>query len=65
MTTWRDYASHPTRPRPNHKAPPFTTARDKAVHDSLSLEVLEEIHDAAQAYAVAVMERFERDRGRS
>jgi hypothetical protein len=64
VTTWRAYESTPRKPRPDHKEPPFTTARTKAIHDSLSDEVREEIHAAAQAYAVAVMARFERERGR-
>jgi hypothetical protein len=62
-TAWRRYPSG-SKPRPNHKEPPFTTARELAIHDSLAPEVREEIHEAAKAAAVGVMERWERDRGR-
>jgi TRAP-type C4-dicarboxylate transport system substrate-binding protein len=60
-TSWRRYPSG-SKPRPNHKEPPFTTARALAIHDSLPPDVRDEIHEAAKAAAAGVMERFERDR---
>jgi hypothetical protein len=61
---WRNYEGTPRKPRPDHKEPPFMTARARAIHDSLSQEVRDELKAAAEAYAVAVMARFERDRRR-
>ena len=62
MTSWRDYK--PGRERHTLKEPADLTARQKAVEDSLRPEVREEIHEAARAYAVARMARFEMERGR-
>jgi hypothetical protein len=64
LTHWRSYESTTKRPQPKHAHGPFLTARQLAIHDALSPEDREEIHEEAKAYAAAVMARFERDRRR-